>query len=294
MTSIENYLDRSPEESKRIIGITFEQFQELAQKASEIHQHKQQARPRLIKPGGGRCRKLSVQQEILLTLVYLHQFPTFQMLGIQFEVSESTAHSIFHYWVNTLSEILPASLIEQFKKKDNELEWIESVLTELDLIVDSYQQPIERPSDPQEQSKYYSNYKACHTFKNQLIATPNGREIVDHVIGKPGPTSDLVLWRSRQDLFSEHQNFQGDTAYWGERTISTPHKKKRLGKLSREQKEENQQKARKRIRVEHLIRLVKIFRIASERFRLHAKSYPVIIALIYGLVRYRLGAFIFS
>ena len=207
MTIIGDDLDRSPEESKRIIGITFEQFQELAQRAEEIHQHKQQARPRLIQPGGGRRRKLSVQQEILLTLVYLHQFPTFQMLGIQFEVSESTAHDIFHYWVDTLSEILPASLMEQFKKKDSELEWIEETLAELDLIVDSYQQPRERPSDSTEQSKYYSNYKACHTFKNQLITTPNGQEIVDQVVGEPGPTSDLVLWRSRQALFSEHQNF---------------------------------------------------------------------------------------
>ena len=163
MTIIGDDLDRDPEESKRIIGITFEQFQELAQRAEEIHQHKQQARPRLIQPGGGRRRKLSVQQEILLTLVYLHQFPTFQMLGIQFEVSESTAHDIFHYWVDTLSEILPASLMEQFKKKDSELEWIEETLAELDLIVDSYQQPIERPRDSTEPSKYYSNYKACHT-----------------------------------------------------------------------------------------------------------------------------------
>ena len=103
-----------------------------------------------------------------------------------------------------------------------------------------------------------------------------------------------VLWRSRQDLFSENQGFQGDTAYIGELKISTPQKKPRLGKLTPEQKEENRQKSQKRIRVEHLIRLVKIFRIASERFRLHAKSYPSIISLIYGLVRYRIGAFLFS
>ena len=65
MTIIGDDLDRSPEESKRIIGITFEQFQELAQRAEEIHQHKQQARSRLIQAGVGRRRKLSVQQEIL-------------------------------------------------------------------------------------------------------------------------------------------------------------------------------------------------------------------------------------
>lgn len=294
MTIIEDYLDRSPEQAKRIIGINLDQFQELVKQAEVIHHHKQQARPRLIQGGGGRRRKLSVKQEILLTLVYLNQFPTFLMLGIQFEVSESTAHDIFHYWVEILSEILPASLMEQVKKKDSDREWIEEILTELELIVDSYQQPIERPSDPKKEPKYYSKYKAGHTLKNQLIVTPNGREIVDQVVGYPGPTNDLTLWRSRKPEFLENQSFQGDTAYIGEATISTPQKKPKLGKLSLEQKEENRQKSKKRIRVEHLIRLVKIFRIASERFRLHAKNYPSIISLIYGLVRYRIGAFIFS
>lgn len=294
MTQIEDYLDRSPQETKRLVGIDFEQLQELVKQGEIFWIQKQQKRPRLIKSGGGRSRTLSVKQEILLTLVYLNQYITFQMLGIQFGVSESTANDIFHEWVENLSELLPPSLLEQFKKKDSEKEWIEEVLTETELIVDSYQQAIYRPSNRQEESKYYSKYKAGHTRKNQVIVTPNGREIVDAVMGYPGPTNDLTLWRSRQPEFLDTQPFLGDTAYIGEPTISTPQKKPRLGKLSPEQKEENRQKSKKRIRVEHLIRVVKIFRIASERFRLHSKNYPSIIALIYGLVRYRIGAFIFS
>jgi DDE superfamily endonuclease len=193
-----------------------------------------------------------------------------------------------------LSELLPPSLIEQLKKKDSEKEWIEEVLTEMELIVDSYQQPIQRPSDRQEEPKYYSIYKAGHTRKNQVTVTPNGGEIVDGVIGYPGSTNDLRIWQSRTHKFSPEQRFQGDTAYIGEPTISTPQRKPRLGKLNPEQKEENRQKSKKRIRVEHLIRRIKIFRIASERFRLHAKNYPSIISLVYGLVRYRIGSFIFS
>jgi hypothetical protein len=166
--------------------------------------------------------------------------------------------------------------------------------TEMELIVDSYQQPIQRPSDRQEEPKYYSIYKAGHTRKNQVTVTPNGGEIVDGVIGYPGPTNDLRIWQSRTHEFSPEQRFQGDTAYIGEPTISTPQRKPKLGKLNPEQKEENRQKSKKRIRVEHLIRRIKIFRIASEKFRLHSRHYSSIIALIYGLVRYRIGAFIFS
>lgn len=294
MTQIEDYIDRSPKETKRLLGIDFEQFQELVKQGESLQTRKRQERPRLIQAGGGRRRVLSVKQEILLTLVYLNQYITFQMLGIQFGVSESTANDIFHEWVENLSELLPPSLLEQFKKKDSEKEWIEEVLTEMELIVDSYQQPIYRPSDRQEEPKYYSKYKAGHTRKNQVTVTPNGGEIVDGVIGYPGPANDLKIWQSQSHKFSPNQQFQGDTAYLGELAISTPQRKPKLGHLSPEQKEENRQKSKKRIRVEHLIRRIKIFRIASERFRLSSRHYSSIISLVHGLVRYRIGAFIFS
>ncbi|MDP8934549.1 MAG: transposase family protein [Cyanobacteriota bacterium] len=38
------------------------------------------------------------------------------MLGIQFEVSESTANELFHYWSGLWRDLLPASLLEQVKK----------------------------------------------------------------------------------------------------------------------------------------------------------------------------------
>lgn len=168
------------------------------------------------------------------------------------------------------------------------------MLTEMDLIVDSYQQPIYRPLDRQEEPKYYSKYKAGHTRKNQVTVTPNGREIVDGVMGYPGPANDLKIWQAQSHKFAPNQRFQGDTADLGEPRISTPKRKPKLGQLSPEQKEENRDKSQKRIRVEHLIRQVKIFRIASERFRLRARHYVSVISLVYGLVRYRIGAFIFS
>ncbi|MHC5861921.1 helix-turn-helix domain-containing protein [Nostoc sp.] len=43
--------------------------------------------------GGGRKPKLSIKEQIILTLVYLRHLTTFQLLGIQFGVSESTANN---------------------------------------------------------------------------------------------------------------------------------------------------------------------------------------------------------
>ena len=43
---------------------------------------------RIIKCGGCRLPKLDIAAQILLTLVYLHHLPTFQMLGVIFGVVE--------------------------------------------------------------------------------------------------------------------------------------------------------------------------------------------------------------
>ncbi len=65
---------------------------------------------------GGRKVKLSIEEQILLTLIYLRHLTTFELLGIQFGVSESTANDTFNYWFPVLQEILPSSLLEQVKK----------------------------------------------------------------------------------------------------------------------------------------------------------------------------------
>ena len=57
-----------------------------------------------------------MEQQILLTLIYLRHLTTFQLLGIQFGVSESTANDTFNYWLPLLQGILPSSLLEEVKK----------------------------------------------------------------------------------------------------------------------------------------------------------------------------------
>ncbi|MGD1805865.1 transposase family protein [Dapis sp. BLCC M126] len=59
-------------------------------------------------------------------------------------------------------------------------------------------------------------------------------------------------------------------------------------------KKENQRKAQKRIFVEHVIILIKIFRVARERFRLKDSNYEKVILTICGLVRLRIGALILT
>ena len=62
--------------------------------------------------------------------------------------------------------------------------------------------------------------------------------------------------------------------------------------MSYKVKKENQKKAQKIIFVEHIIRLIKIFRVARKRLRLKESNYEKVILKICGLVRLRRGELI--
>ena len=166
-------------------------------------------------------------------------------------------------------------------------------MTEYELIVDSSEQPRERPAEYKQQQKYYSGNKKTHTFKNQITVLPDGQDIVDVIAGVPGPKSDITLFRECQKDFNTNQKFQGDKGYQGESSIKTPTKKPRKGELTPAQKLKNKKMASARIFGEHLIRVLKIFRVASERFRLNPSKYEQIIMTICGVVRLRIGALVF-
>jgi DDE superfamily endonuclease/Helix-turn-helix of DDE superfamily endonuclease len=297
MSLILDVLKKKPKKAKRLLGISYEQFDKLVELAKQLHEHQMELRERekvrINRAGGGNKSKLSVEDQILLTIIYLRHNPTFQMLGIQFKISESTAHYTFNYWQSILEKALPSSLLEQVKKYLSEAEWIQEIIAEIELTVDSWESNRERPTDYQEQKKCYSGKRKNHTYKNQAIILPLGEDIVDVVVGELGPKSDISIWREQKNKFKSSQKFRGDKAYVGEAQIQRPHKKPRLGKLTETEKAENRESAKQRIYVEHIIRIVKIFKVAQERFRLSSERYSSVMKTICGLVRFRIGALVF-
>ena len=209
---------------------------------------------------------------------------------MQFGISKTSANDIFHYWLEILREILPASLLEQVKNQVSDREVVQELSTEFELLVDSTEQHRERPGEYKEQKKFFSGKKKKHTFKNQFIILPEAQDIVDVIVGLPGPASDINLLREQQKKFGATQKFKGDKAYIGEQSVTTPHKKSKKRELSEIQKQENKAFSSSRIIIEHLIRRVKVFQIAAQRFRLRPQTYQQVILTVCGLVRLRIGA----
>lgn len=165
-------------------------------------------------------------------------------------------------------------------------------MTQYELTVDSAEQLIERPGAPDEQKKFFSGKKKNYSLKNQFIVLPFGQDLVDIKVGDPGPTSDINQFRDRMKEFDSQQKFKGDKAYMGELQISTPQKKPKNKELTPAKKQENKEFSASRIFVEHVIRIVKIFRVAQERFRLNRGTYEQVILAVCGLVRLRIGAIV--
>ncbi|WP_199316786.1 transposase family protein [Chroococcidiopsis sp [FACHB-1243]] len=107
------YIQKYQHRTKQILGIDYQQFLELLQQAEFKHKEQQalmeRTKIRVNLLGGGRKPKLSIPEQVCLCLFYLRQMPTFEVLGMHFDVSKTEANDTFHYWLLIFREILPSS-----------------------------------------------------------------------------------------------------------------------------------------------------------------------------------------
>lgn len=96
----------SDEDFKRVVGVKRDTFKEMV-KVVRKHYNNRKAK-------GGRKRNLSVNDEILMMLEYYREYRTFKHIGVDYGVSESTAH----YIVTKIEKILivePQFHLDKFK-----------------------------------------------------------------------------------------------------------------------------------------------------------------------------------
>jgi hypothetical protein len=114
---------------KRIIGVKRKTFEEMVTelKIAYALKHKQ----------GGRNPKLTLENQLMLTLEYLRQYITFAELGFNYGVAESTAHDIVIWVEDTLIKCGKFSLPgRKALLEDRSLEIV---------LLDVMESPIERP-----------------------------------------------------------------------------------------------------------------------------------------------------
>lgn len=80
MSDVLDYIKNRPQETQRLVGLKHEQLEQLMNLASALHNKKQESaetqKVRIINKGGGRKVKLSTEEQIVLTLIYLRHLTT--------------------------------------------------------------------------------------------------------------------------------------------------------------------------------------------------------------------------
>jgi len=148
MSLYERYKMKKPAEFTRLVGINYGAFQIILEKLNL-----QIARFKAEKPIRQRGRKssLSIEDQLLLTLIYLRQYHTFLQLGEMFSISESYANKRYEFISSQLLKVLDVPNQKTLEKED------------LTVLMDVTEQPVERPVKQQKQ--YYSGKKRCTPSK---------------------------------------------------------------------------------------------------------------------------------
>lgn len=285
LSSLSNYSDKK---LRALFGLTRSALSALLEEAlpqmlarRQRGQNSRVGRKRAL--GGGRTRRLKPYQEVLLTLIYLRHNVSHAVVGQMFGVSADTSENTFHEVVAVLRDVCPSCRFEAEKRwKKSEPSWKPEEVDQI--IVDSLETPVSRPSTDEAQRRVYSGKKKRHTLKTQ-IATDASGEIAEIDPGHRGPTSDKKLYE--KSAVAQHYpkaKKRGDLGYQGAEGVEVPHKKPKKGELTPEQKEENRVQARARVYVEHGIRRVKGYRILRDEYRLALGLFPMIAHAVVGLV----------
>ncbi|WP_396133410.1 transposase family protein [Acaryochloris sp. 'Moss Beach'] len=220
--------------------------------------------------GGGRTAHLrSLEDKLLFILVYFRLYPTQEVQGFLFGMSQAQANE----WIHRLSGVLNQALGHEKQLPEREpanLKAVLDVCPSLEFMIDGTEHPINRPKDKKDCKTYYSGKKKAHTVKNNIISERGGKVLFlsDTYEGKK---HDKKIADEEGYQFPEGSQLWQDTGFQGFApvgvSIKQPKKKPQKAELTDPQKEENRQVSKVRVEVEHQIGGIKRCQIVVQKFR---------------------------
>jgi hypothetical protein len=286
-------------------GLSVPEFNQLAQSFGQEIQRERWIRyargvkqgKRERKPGGGRIGNLrSFADKLFLVLFYFKCYPTFDVLGLLFDLNRSNAHRNVQKLTQILEKMLDKKMVLP-KRKISTLDELFEIFPDVkDLFIDGTERPIQRPKDSEKQKENYSGKKKAHTRKNILITDKNRRigYLSPPEVGKKhdyGMFKKLFppgLFPKRITLWLD-LGFTGVEKDYPEATVRMPRKKPKGKELTDEEKAQNKVISGFRVLVEHAIGGTKRFRITSDKFRNKKDEFNDVAMLIpCGLWNYHL------
>jgi DDE superfamily endonuclease/Helix-turn-helix of DDE superfamily endonuclease len=287
-------------------GLRLEEFKALAQEvlpqfeAAEEHRLACATRQRAV--GGGEKPHLDSRDQLLLTVVWLRQYPTHSVLGFFFGVSQPTVGRYIERMLPILEQAGRDTMRghDPGRKRRRSLAALLKDVPDLARVVDSFEQRVQRPKAVADRDGWYSGKKRMHTVKSQVVVESESGWITDIADSVKGRVSDIKLVEQSGVLsrLPALTGMMGDAAYQGIAKLHplgcSPRKKPIRGELTEEQIAYNHAFSQRRIIVETIINRLRRYQSLTQMDRHHRQGHTARVCAVAGLVnrqlRHRMAA----
>jgi len=261
---------KKPRVFRQLTGMTPEEFDKLKAPFEAAYEEDEQQQGKPGSLAGRKAVLLTCEDKLFFLLFYLRHYPTQEVLGFLFGISQGQAN----HWIHRLTPIVKKALVDEKELPGRTADGVKELMQacpELAFIIDGTDRPIRRPQDGERRRKDYSGKKKRHTKKNILITEKATGKVLGLGATQPGSKHDKACVDEEGYSFPKGSTLFQDTGFQGYApegaSIEQPTKKPRGKELSPEQKEENRKISSERVFVEHSIGGVKVFHAVSTIFR---------------------------
>jgi len=318
-------LEARPAAFASLCGLNLTDFEALYQEFAAAYAKDRQTsltradKPRRWAAGGGTPFTHDGRTRLLMALVFLRVYPTYEVLAFFFSLHKANAQRGVVDVLATL-EAHTVFVCERPAEERKKLRSVQAVMDafpqavmdafpDVRLVIDAKEQRVQRPGGSDDngnsrQKPFYSGKKKAHTLKTQVAVAPDGSF---QSVGRssPGSVHDLTLLR-QSDLLHRIEKTEGvmlDKGYDGLQTFDPkqpdkngpshpchlPHKARRGHPLTDEQKAFNAHLSKYRIIVEHSLAQMNQFQALAQVFRHDHDKHSGLTRVVAGLVNRRVA-----
>jgi hypothetical protein len=286
-------LSRCPSAFRSLTGLNPTEFEALLidfQAAHDRHRRQRttttrQPRPRRRAAGAGHPFRHDARHRLLMALVWLRVYPTYELLGFFFGLHKRNAQLNVRAVLAVLDTLgdFPFDRPAADRQPLTSAADVMTAFPEVRLVIDGKEQRVHKPQESfAAQKPYYSGKKKAHTLKSQIAVRPNG--LIESVSASvPGSVHDLTLLRDT-DLLGRLLPGEGvmvDKGYVGLAKdyaavpIVIPFKAAKSRPLTEEQQAFNRSVAQQRIVVEHTMAQLNRYTVLRQVFRGRWQQHPI-------------------
>ena len=119
--------------------------------------------------GGRKGRLMDSKKKLFFLLFYMKCYPTYDLAGFLWEVHRSRPQKWFQRYKGVLEKALDRSLVLPERKLHSVEEFLQRFPEVKDVMIDSTERKIRRPSHAKARKKQYSGKQKAHTRKNTVM-----------------------------------------------------------------------------------------------------------------------------